>query len=180
MATNNPFAKNPFIPGGKAPAKPSDDTSVPFDTEEEKEVKNNAPLPGSQSSANLDVFEVDLSDVENAYVIPDSLYLLKCIDVDQGVSQSGNPQYIWTFTIVEGEYAGREFKLWTALTPAAMWKVAEVVVALGIGETGKAIKFRKSDVIGKTCVGVIEESEYKGQVRSSISRVMTLKAAQEY
>jgi hypothetical protein len=61
-----------------------------------------------------------------------------------------------------------------------MWKVAEVVVALGIGEAGKAVKFRKKDVIGKECVGVIEETEYKGRKRSSISRVMTFKEAQEY
>jgi len=177
MATNNPFANqaqsNPFIPGGsKAKTTPKEETVV-------EEVKNVTPLPGKGSAINNDVFDVDLTDVENNFLIPDSLYLVKCIDLEQGVSSSGNPQYIWSFTILDGEFSGREFKLWTALTPAAMWKVAEVVVALGIGETGKAVRFRKSDVIGKTCVASIEQSEYKNQLRSSIQRVMTLAEAQE-
>lgn len=197
MATNNPFAKsgkpNPFIPTGAqsaprptaaptpvAPAAiqpdPADEpTGLPLDNPTAA-----APLPGRGSAVENDVFEADLTDADNGLIIPDSLYSLRCIDVEQGVSNSGNPQFVWTFAITQGEYSGREFKLWTALTPAAMWKVAEVIVALGVGEVGKAVRFHKKDILGKECVGVIEESDYKGRKRSSISRVMTFKEAQEY
>lgn len=167
MATSNPFAKgNTPKPAGVAKS-----AEVPKSTE--------APLPGSNSSINNDMFEVDLSEVQSGFIIPDSLYMVRCVDMDQGVSQSGNPQYIWSFVITQGEYEGREFRMYTAITPAALWKVAEVVKALGVGETGKVVRFRRSDVVGKECVAVIESSEYKGQSRSSIVRVMTLEEAQE-
>ena len=203
MATNNPFAKsgkpNPFIPAGAAsapkptapkPAAPAviqpdpeaeEPTGLPFDNQTSATpTPTAAPLPGRGSAVENDVFEADLTEADNGLILPDSLYALRCIDVEQGVSNSGNPQFTWTFAITQGEYAGREFKLWTALTPAAMWKVAEVIVALGVGEVGKAVRFHKKDVLGKECVGVIEETEYKGRKRSSIARVMTFKEAQEY
>ena len=59
-------------------------------------------------------------------------------------------------------------------TPAAMWKVAETVIALGIGQTGTTVKFKRTDVIGKECGALIEQTEYNGNTRSQISRVMTL------
>lgn len=152
MANNNPFLPN----GGSAPM----------------------PVPNSAPSS-ADNFEVDLSDVQNGFTIPDGNYKVKCIDVEQGVSKAGNPQFIWTFNIADGQYAGREFKSFTAITPAAMWKVAETVEALGIGQTGSVVKFKRTDVIGKECGALIEQSEYNGNTRSQISKVISLKELAE-
>ena len=82
--------------------------------------------------------------------------------------------FVWTFVVVDTEHAGFESKVFTALTPAAMWKVAETVVALGVGQQGQVVKFKRSDVLGKECGALIEETEYSGSIRSQISRVMTL------
>ena len=74
---------------------------------------------------------------------------------------------------------GREFKSFTAITPAAMWKVAETVQALGVGQTGTVVKFKRTDVIGKECGAQIDISEYNGQERSSITKVISLKELNE-
>lgn len=155
------MSNNPFIPNNDAPSP------APMPTA-------GAPMPG-QSSAGNDSFEVDLSQVEDqSYAIPDGSYKAKCIDVQQDVSKSGNPMFIWQFELVDGKYAGRTFKSWTAITPAAMWKVAETVIALGVGQQGQVVKFKRGDVIGKLCGLVLEEDEYNGKATSRISKVISL------
>lgn len=144
----------------------------------------NAPMPGADAFSNafmgVDSFEVDLTNVEsNSYTVPDGNYKVKCIEVEQSVSKGGNPMFVWTFEINEGDYTGRRFKSFTAITPAAMWKVAETVIALGVGQTGSVVRFKRTDVVGKECGALIEKTEYNGQERSQISRVMTLKELAE-
>lgn len=151
---NNPFMNN------AAPTAPS------------------APMPGNTAPANDD-FSIDLTDVQDNFKVPDGLYKMRCQDVEQSVSKGGNPMFVWTFVVIEGEYTGREFKVFTAITPAAMWKVAETVMALGVGQVGQVVKFKRTDVVGKECGALIEETEYNGQVRSQISRVMSLKEMTE-
>ena len=160
MATNNPFMPTPG--GNSTPTTPS-----------------GAPMPGVNASGSIDSFEIDLTNVQDNFKVPDGLYKVRCQDVAQDVSKGGNPMFVWTFAVIEGDYTGREFKVFTAITPAAMWKVAETVMALGVGQQGQVVKFKRSDVIGKECGALIEETEYNGQVRSQISRVMTLKELAE-
>ena len=138
-----------------------------------------APMPGGNSSSMNDKFEVDLTDVQDSYAIPDGSYRAKCIDITQDVSKSGNPMFVWQFELVDGQYAGRQFKLWTAVTPAAMWKVAETVVALGVGQNGQVVKFKRGDVLNKECGLILEQDEYNGKTTTKISRVISLKELAE-
>lgn len=160
MATNNPF-----MPGSTpAPGRAATPT---------------APMPGQPSGGN-DSFEVNLEGVEmNSFTIPDGNYRVRCIEVEQTVSKGGNPMFVWTFEVVDGPHAGFQSKVFTALTPSAMWKVAETVVALGVGQTGQLVKFKRSDVVGKECGAYFEATEYNGKTNSQIQRTMTLKELAE-
>lgn len=158
MANNNPFMRGP---GAASPTA------------------NPTPMPGSSVPMGSDNFEVDLSEVKSGFTIPDGIYRVKCIEIEQTVSKGGNPMFAWTFEVSAGPNTGFQSKVFTALTPAAMWKVAETVEALGVGQTGQVVKFKRSDVINKECGALIEQNEYNGQTRSSISRVMTLKEMAE-
>ena len=147
-------------------------TNQPFMPQSPVAAAQNPPMAGNLGNA---VFDVDLTDVkESSYIIPDGDYQVKCVDVEQAVSQAGNPQFVWTFAIIDGEHKDMEFKSFTALTPAAMWKVAETVTALGLGSVGTKVKFSRSEVLGKRCIATIEESEYKGVVRSTIANLRPL------
>lgn len=154
MANNNPFINGTATPNIGA---------------------GSAPMPIQSSAPSNDAFEVDLSDVQDqSYAIPDGTYKARCIEVSQDVSKSGNPMFVWEFELTDGQYAGRTFKSWTAITPAAMWKVAETVIALGIGQQGQVVKFKRQDVLNKECGLVIEQDEYNGKPTSRISRVISL------
>lgn len=127
-----------------------------------------------------DNFEVDLTDVQSSsFTIPDGNYRVKCTDVEQSVSKGGNPMFVWSFEVSEGPHTGFQLKVFTAITPAAMWKVAETVQALGIGQTGSVVKFKRTDVLGKECGALVETTEYNGNNRSQISKVMSLKELAE-
>lgn len=153
MANNNPF-----IPNNGAPA----------------------PMPGAPANNAAENFEVDLTDVqESSFTIPDGNYKVKCMNVEQNVSKGGNPMFVWDFEISEGDHAGFKSKVFTAITPAAMWKVAETVQALGVGQTGSVVKFKRSDVINKECGAIFEQTEYDGKMRSQISRLITLQELEQ-
>lgn len=157
---------NPFIPN-------TNTNSVPWG-ESPTAAPTGVPMPGNVSSADQ-TFEVDFSTAQDrSYTVPDGSYKAKCIDVSQEVSKSGNPMFVWQFELVGGQYAGKQFKSWTAVTPAAMWKVAETVVALGVGQNGQVVKFKRSDVIGKLCGLVMEQDEYNGKMVSRVARVISL------
>ena len=155
MATRN----NPFMPGTPAPAPSS------------------APMPGTSTAGSADTFEVDLSSVDNSggFHIPEGTYRAKLVEVEQSVSKGGNPMFVWTFEISAGEHKGFQLKSFTAITPAAMWKVAETVEALGIGQTGTTVRFKRSDVINRECGLAVEDQEYNGNNRSSIVKVISVK-----
>lgn len=159
MASKKNPNPNPFMPVPETDA-------VPFDAAP-------TPMPGNSLGNMNDSFEVDLSDVQDSsYSIADGTYYAKCINVEQDVSKSGNPMFVWEFEITRGDYRGRTFKSWTAITPAAMWKVAETVQALGVGQTGTVVKFKRGDVIGRECGIVMEEDEYNGKKSSKIVKVI--------
>lgn len=137
----------------------------------------NGPAPTAQGvvpASGADDFVVDLTDVESSGLIPAGAYRAKCVNVEQSVSKGGNPMFVWDFELVEGDGRGRILKVFTAITPAAMWKVAETVIALGVGQTGEVVKFKRSDVIGKECGVTVEDTEYNGNVRSQIQNVVSL------
>ena len=152
---------NPFIPGSTVEPVVSTPTV------------NGAPMPG-QAIAGPVEFEVDLTGMQDGLTIPDGLYHMRCIDLEQTVSKQGNPTFVWTFTVVDGPQAGKDFKMWTAVTPAAMWKVAETVIALGVGQTGQVVKFKRNDVLNRECGAMVSADEYNGRTSSKITRVITM------
>ena len=158
-ATNNPFLPGQTPANAPAPAA--------------------MPMPG-QPTGGADSFEVDLTNAQaGGFVIPDGAYRVRCIDIEQTVSKGGNPMFVWTFEVSDGPHKGFQSKNFTAITPAAMWKVAETVVALGVGQTGSVVKFKRGDVLNKECGAIFEASEYNGTNRSSIARVISLKELAE-
>lgn len=128
-----------------------------------------------------DEYEVDLTSAENKGfpVIPDGRYVAQVVDFVKGTSQAGNPQFVWTFRITQGEYKGSEFKQWTALTPAAMWKVAETLESLGAKAYGKIIKFKRGDVLKKTLIIEVQEETYENRPQSKITRTYPISQAKK-
>lgn len=138
-------------------------------------MSNSIPgMPTPFGAPNDDEFSVNLSEAPTGggYLIPDDDYPAVLVDLRKGFSKNGNPQWIWTFTIMSGDHAGKEFPLFTAIIPSALWKVAETVEALGLGKGGTVSKFAKSEALSRRCIISIRKDTYNGQERSSIAKVL--------
>lgn len=117
-----------------------------------------------------DEFEIDLTKVENkGFTIVDrGRYVAQVVEFIKGVSAAGNKQFIWTFRIMQGDFKGVELRYWTALTPNALWKIAETLESLGIKASGSIIKFTRSDIIKKQCIIEVEEDIYENREQNKI------------
>lgn len=82
--------------------------------------------------------------------IPKGKYIGRCTGVVfEHAKSSGNPMWTWTFVTTKGPTAGRDWKLWTALTDDAAWKVVETLKALGLdAEPGEEVKVNRKEVVG--------------------------------
>jgi hypothetical protein len=126
--------------------------------------------PAEGDGANNKVFELPLdnSAVDQNGRITRGRYKGKLINiVDAPAKTSGNPMWTWTFVITEGEFAGREFKMYTVKTSSGAWKIQEVLIALGI-DVKAGIRFAEKDVIGKAAVLLIDDDSYQGIDRSKL------------
>lgn len=126
--------------------------------------------PFGAPAAVDDDFSVELG-VDEGFRIIAGKYSAKVIGLEKTVSKAGNPMWVWSFVLMAGQYAGREFKTYTVLSASAMWKMREVLVALGLGQEGKQSQFKRADAIGKKCTLVIQDSEYNGTKSSEVEKV---------
>ena len=131
---------------------------------------NNNPF-GTPDNEEDNMFSIDLEAPEFDTSIPEDTYVGKCIDVVKGTSKAGNPMWTWTFTIIEGPYSGEDLKLFTAITPAAIWKLVETLNAFGIVEKGKPVNFARNDVLNTMVYMDVVADEYNGQPIASLDKV---------
>lgn len=119
-----------------------------------------------------DVFSVDVP-VDNGFRVQKGKQPLKLIDLGKQTSSKGNPMWVWTFAILLGADAGKEIKVFTALTAAAMWKLRETLSAFNIkgAEGGAAAKFKRSDVIGRYVIADIDDSTFEGRPASNVTKL---------
>lgn len=141
-----------------------------------------APSEQETPEDNDDVFEVEVpnDDGDSKFRVPATDYPARVVDLFKDTSSAGNAMYVWEFELLwPRSVRGKTFRNFTALTPAAMWKLTEVLEALGLGEKGKKAKFKKEDAIGRMAIVSIEDQEYKGQMRSSIAKISPMSQAQK-
>lgn len=122
------------------------------------------PAPFKLPDGKGETFRLPTEE-EISLAVPNGDYLLKCLGCKKDVGKdSGNPMWVWDFVIFEGEFEGKDFKLYTVLTQDAMWKVLEVCVALGLGGPGDEIDLTDqgvpADVINRLATGRLEQYVY--------------------
>lgn len=123
-----------------------------------------------------DVFSVGVP-TDNGFRVQKGKQPLKLVDLGKSVSRANNPMWVWTFVVLLGKDAGRELKVFTALTAAAMWKLRETLAAVQVkgAEGGAAAKFKRSDVIGKYVMADVEDTMYEGRPASNVAKLYAVR-----
>jgi hypothetical protein len=105
-------------------------------------------------------FDFDLTDVKEGGGLPVGVYVALLSDVRQTTSGNNNPQVEWEFQVIQGPQNGRTMVHYTVMTEKAMFRVAEVSKALGLGDIGSRVRFRKADALGRKAIITVEDNEY--------------------
>lgn len=104
-------------------------------------------------------------------IIEIGMHTAKCIDFERGVSKKGKPQYISEFIVTSGPSKGMKRKYYTPLTGVMRWKAVQLLEAMGVKASGVALRFKKSDIVGKPCMIDVDHQEYNGEPTDNIKSV---------
>lgn len=120
--------------------------------------------------------EIDFSNVKERAgrlkVTPGD-YLFKISSVEETKSKAGNPMWVFDQEILPGfEGAGQSIRDYVSLTPQALFKLRDLLEALGVSVGKKKIKVDPQKLVGKIIGGHVEDGEPYGEreiVKSEIA-----------
>lgn len=109
------------------------------------------------------MINLDFSNVTggNYEPMPAGDYVLEIEDIEERVSKAGNEMLNITFNVAEGEYEGRKIFEFYVLTEKALWKLKDLLVALGINTEGQ-VDVSVDDLVGEMLIGNVEIQEQEG------------------
>jgi hypothetical protein len=115
--------------------------------------------------------------------VPEDDYRVKVDEVKRGESKSsGNDMLTWRFSITAGKYKGKKLKpVYTVINMDSLWKLKNVLDALGLGDEEINIPKVMKKALGMECgVTVVDGEEYNGKIPSEIAEHMTLSELEEH
>lgn len=114
---------------------------------------------------------LDMTNVESggSRRFPEGDYVVEITKVEKGTSQYGNSQLIVTYTITEGKFEGKTIKDYMQLTEKSLWRVGNLLDAVGIKWSKKKFKLPSDDLLGKELGVTLTDDEYNGKIKSKIS-----------
>jgi hypothetical protein len=106
--------------------------------------------------------------------IEPGIYFAKLTDID--VQESSDPakhdQWIFTYVILKGPEKNRAIKQWCSMSPAARWKAAQTLKALGSPIAGRTGELDVEKVIGTACKLHMQNRTWDGTERSEVKNVL--------
>jgi hypothetical protein len=125
------------------------------------------------------MLNIDFTDVKVIEPIPVGVYQVLVTDAEAKEGKDF-PYVSWEFTVDGGEFEGR--KLWnnTSVSPKALWKLKEALIALGADPASLlgAVSFDPQDYVGRQCMAIvnIEPRSDTGENRNTITKLIPLPA----
>lgn len=118
--------------------------------------------------ANQQITQMDLdfTGVESFSYIPVGVHTVKVKDAEFTKAQTGSQQLAINFEDANG--ATR--KMWCSCVPAALWKMKQVLEALGLTGLDGRIRLNTKTLIGKTCQITVED-DANDPTRQIVTRV---------
>lgn len=119
--------------------------------------------------------ELDWSEAEKGggggFRIPEGDYKMQFSEVSREESKEGNDMLVWDFTGLEGKAKKKSFRIWTSLLPEALWKLGNLLDAMGIERPESVediIEAVESEDPAPIITGTVADDEYEGKTRSKV------------
>ena len=113
--------------------------------------------------------DLDFTGVESFAYIPVGVHTVKVKDAEFTKASTGSQQLAINFEDANG--ATR--KMWCSCVPAALWKLKQVLEALGLTGLDGRIRLNTKTLIGKTCQITVEDdaNDPTSQIVSRVSKL---------
>lgn len=101
--------------------------------------------------------------------IPEGDYVAKIIDATPKEASTGSQMIVWTFKILEGKYKGKKIRDNSVLVPKALFRLRNLLEALGVTVPEKTVKVDYQKYIGQEIgLTIVDGEEYKNKIRSEV------------
>lgn len=135
---------------------------------------------------------INFADVESGFdAIPEGVYPAIVEKVEVRESKSSDYNYLnWEWTLTEGEHEGRKMWQITSLSPKALFRLKDQLIALGVIEgdedmeitwdddveitPGEGPLLLEPDVTGMTANLVVTIEPYKGSDRNRVDEIRSI------
>jgi hypothetical protein len=116
---------------------------------------------------------VDFTGVESGggarVRVPEGDYKVKVASVKQVTAKSGNEMLEWDFEFLEGKAKGKKVRDRTVLTPEALWKLKQLLEAMGKKVPQAKARLDLASYLGLELGITVVDEEYNNKIHSSVS-----------
>lgn len=111
--------------------------------------------------------KLDFTNVESFAKAAEGRHRVKIVEIDEQTSQGGDDMLVFVFEVIKGESKGARVYENCVLTDKALWKLQQILQAIGIKCDGK-VALDLDKLIGKVCEIDVFHEEYEGRTRARI------------
>lgn len=111
--------------------------------------------------------KLDFTNVESFAKAAEGRHRVKIVEIDEQTSQGGDDMLVFVFEVIKGESKGARVYENCVLTDKALWKLQQILQAIGIKCDGK-VALDLDKLIGKICEIDVFHEEYEGRTRARI------------
>lgn len=118
------------------------------------------------------MLNLDFSNVPSREPLEEGIYVLQIAKATEKVASTGTPMLSIEYDVMEVE--GNR-KLWEnyPLTDAALWKLQELMTALGF-DTSEIVNLEPSELVGSQVSAKVIQDVYNGDTVNRVKKVMVL------
>ena len=116
------------------------------------------------------MLNLDFSSVPDRTPLEEGIYTLQIAKVEETESSNKNPMLKIEYDVISVE-GGR--KLWDnfVLIPAAMWKIKELLTALGM-DTSELVEMDPQELVGQVVQAKVIQETYNGDIVNRVKKIL--------
>jgi len=135
-----------------------------------------AKAKSTKSAATIQVDFTDVPEGGGRTRVPEGDYKVRVKAVKPERSKSDNSMLVWTFEGVEGKLKGKSITDYTPLTAKALWKLRNLLNAMGIKVPPKKIGLDPKKLVNRELGITLVDDEYEGRTSSKVADYLDLDA----
>lgn len=148
--------------------------------------KKSKKSSSTKKSKNRESVKLDMRKVEHGkkggYRYPEQEYKVRIKSAKRETNQnSGNTQIILDMEIVEPEkFAGKPYRDYVTLTKKALWRVGQLMDAIGIKWSAEVMTLPLGKLEGKVLGVQLYDDDYGGKIKSKVSEYYSEEEVDEF